>query len=96
MNKYEITLTAQYEKTVTVSAKTSAHAREKIEAIFFDTDLIDFKDEDFVCGGVDICDVTECECCQNTPDPEDEPFPECADCCYACPKCGACMCGDAD
>ena len=89
MNKYEITLTAQYEKTVTVFAKTPAHAREKIETILFDTDLIDFKDENFVCGEVYIY-------CQNTPDPEDEPFPECADCCYACPKCGACMCDGED
>lgn len=96
MNKYEITLTAQYEKTVTVYAETPAHAREKIETILFDTDLIDFTDDDFVCGEVNICDVNECEYCGNIPDPDDEPLPECSACAYACPRCGACMCEDEE
>lgn len=96
MDKYEITLTAQYEKTVTVYAETPAHAREKIKIILFDTNLIDFTDDDFVCSEVNICDINECECYGNIPDPDDEPLPECSDCAYVCARCGTCMCNNND
>lgn len=46
MNKYDVTLTAHYEKTVSVYADTPEQAKEKIETVLFDTDIIQFTDED--------------------------------------------------
>ena len=57
-----MTLTAKYEKTITVQAKTAVQALEKVETILFDTDLISFDDDDFVGGEVDISDACEDEC----------------------------------
>ena len=54
MNKYDVTLTAHYEKTVSVYADTPEQAKEKIENVLFDTDIIQFKDEDFIGGEADI------------------------------------------
>ena len=48
MNKYDVTLTAHYEKTVSVYADTPEQAKEKIETVLFDTDIIQFSDEDFI------------------------------------------------
>lgn len=62
MNEYTVTLTGKYEKTITVQAKTAVQAREKIETILFDTELISFDDEDFVGGEVDISDACEDDC----------------------------------
>ena len=50
MNKYDVTLTAHYEKTVSVYADTPEQAKEKIETVLFDTDIIQFTDEDFIGG----------------------------------------------
>lgn len=91
MKKYEVTLTARYEKTINIYAATLEQAQEKTETILYDTDLIDFTCDDFVCGEVDICDVTECELCGSIPDYCNESLPECSDCVYACPECSACM-----
>ena len=55
MKKYDVTLTAHYEKTVAVYADSPEQAKEKIETVLFDTDLIGFSDEDFVCGEAEIC-----------------------------------------
>lgn len=54
MKKFEVTLTGHYEKTISVYADSPEQAAEKVKIILFDTDLIDFSDEDFVCGGADI------------------------------------------
>ena len=50
MNKYDVTLTAHYEKTVSVYADTPEQAKEKTKIILFDTDLINFTGDGFVCG----------------------------------------------
>ena len=54
MNKYDVTLTAHYEKTVSVYADTPEQAKEKIETVLFDTDIIQFTDEDFIGGDAAI------------------------------------------
>ena len=54
MNKYDVTLTAHYEKTVSVYADTPEQAKEKIETVLFDTDIIQFSDEDFIGGDAAI------------------------------------------
>ena len=47
MNKYDVTLTAHYEKTVSVYADTPEQAKEKIETVLFDTDIIQFMKRPF-------------------------------------------------
>ena len=93
MKKYDVTLTAQYEKTITVYADSPEHAREKVETILFDTDLIEFSDEDFICGEATINAPCEDECEEN-----DESFEDdcCSECAYFCPVCGECMYEDED
>ena len=54
MKKYDVTLTAHYRKTVSVYAESPEQAKEKTKIILFDTDLINFTDDDFVCGEADI------------------------------------------
>ena len=59
MKNYDVTLTAHYEKTVSVCADSPEQAAEKVKIILFDTDLIEFSDEDFVCGEADITEHSE-------------------------------------
>lgn len=92
MQKYDVTLTAHYEKTVAVYADSPEQAKEKIETVLFDTDLIDFSDEDFVCGEAEICVPCEGESCED----EDMEDGCCSDCPYFCPVCGECMYEDGD
>lgn len=54
MKKYAVTLTGHYEKTISVYADTPEQAAEKVKIILFDTDLISFSEEDFVCGEAKI------------------------------------------
>ena len=57
MKQYDVTLTGHYEKTISVYADSPEQAAEKLKIILFDTDLIDFSDEDFVCGEADIAEA---------------------------------------
>lgn len=59
MKKYDVTLTAHYRKTVCVYAESPEQAKEKTKIILFDTDLINFTDDDFVCGEADITEQRE-------------------------------------
>lgn len=59
MKKYDVTLTAHYRKTVSVYAESPEQAKEKTKIILFDTDLINFTDDDFVCGEADITEQSE-------------------------------------
>ena len=59
MKKYDVTLTAHYRKTVSVYAESPEQAKEKTKIILFDTDLINFTDDDFVCGETDITEQRE-------------------------------------
>lgn len=54
MKKYDVTLTAHYQKTISVCAESAEQAKAKTEIILFDTDLINFTDDNFVCGEADI------------------------------------------
>lgn len=84
MKKYKVTLTGRYEKTASIYAYSPEDAKEKMETVLFDTDLIDFSDEDFVgCEETKAEDGMELdECCRTCP--------------YLCPVCGECMCADED
>lgn len=59
MKKYDVTLTAHYQKTISVCAESAEQAKAKTEIILFDTDLINFTDDDFVCGEADITEQRE-------------------------------------
>ena len=59
MKKYDVTLTAHYEKTISVCAESAEQAKAKTEIILFDTDLINFTDEDFICGEAKINESCE-------------------------------------
>ena len=65
-------------------------AKAKTEIILFDTDLINFTDEDFICGEAKIN-----ESCENGAEDTDEEEANedecCSDCPYFCPVCGECM-----
>lgn len=59
LKKYDVTLTAHYRKTVSVYAESPKQAKEKTKIILFDTDLINFTDDGFVCGEADITEQSE-------------------------------------
>lgn len=59
LKKYDVTLTAHYRKTVSVYAESPEQAKEKTKIILFDTDLINFTADDFVCGEADITEQRE-------------------------------------
>ena len=59
MKKYDVILRGHYEKTISVYADSPEEAKKKTEIVLFDTDLIDFTDDDFVCGEADITEQSE-------------------------------------
>ena len=91
MKQYEVTLTGHFEKTVSIYADSPEQAAEKLKIILFDTDLITFSDEDFVCGEADIKDENEGGCEENAAEDEDMEDVCCSGCPYFCPVCGECM-----
>ena len=96
MKKYDVTLTGHYEKTISVYADSPEEAREKLKTVLFDTDLVSFSDENFVCGEADIADADKIE--PEETDIEDEclEHEECSGCPYYCHVCGECMYEDGD
>ena len=85
MKKYDVTLTGHYEKTISVYADSPEQAAEKVKIILFDTDLIEFSDEDFSCGEADIAEADECEedgCEENADEDEEMEDACCSDCPY--------------
>ena len=90
MKNYDVTLTAHYEKTVSVCAYSPEQAAEKVKIILFDTDLIEFSDEDFVCGEADITEHSE-DGLDDTDEEELSEEDDCSDCPYFCPVCGKCL-----
>lgn len=91
MNKYNVTLTGHYEKTIAVYADSPEQAAEKVQIILFDTDLIDFFDEDFVGGEADIMDASKSDCDKDGAEDGNVADDCCSDCLYLCPVCKACM-----
>lgn len=90
MKNYDVTLTAHYEKTVSVCADSPEQAAEKVKIILFDTDLIEFSDEDFVCGEADITEHSE-DGLDDTDKEELSEEDDCSDCPYFCPVCEECL-----
>ena len=91
MKQYEVTLTGHFEKTVSIYADSPEQAAEKLKIILFDTDLITFSDEDFVCGEADIKDENEDGCEEMEREGGSLEDVDCSDCPYFCPVCGECM-----
>ena len=91
MKQYEVTLTGHFEKTISIYADSPEQAAEKLKIILFDTDLIAFSNEDFVCGEADIKDENEDGCEEQATENEDMEDVCCSDCPYFCPVCGECM-----
>ena len=96
MKKYEVTLTANYEMTISIYAESPDEAREKLKTVLFDTDLVSFSDADFVCGEADITDPLKNG--SEETDIEDEclKHEDCSECPYFCPMCGECRLEDGD
>lgn len=87
MKKYDVTLRGHYEKTISVYAESPEEAKKKTEIVLFDTDLIDFTDDDFVCGEADITEPLKDDADEDAcPSYEDY-----SDCPYFCPVCGECV-----
>lgn len=91
LKQYDVTLTVHFEKTVSIYADSPEQAAEKLKIILFDTDLITFSNEDFVCGEVDIKDENKGGCEENGAENEFMEDVCCSDCPYFCPVCGECM-----
>lgn len=91
MKKYDVTLTGHYEKTISVYAESPEEAKEKTKIILFDTDLIQFSDEDFVYGEADIAEKNEDDFEDNEVTDEDMEDEDCSGCPYFCPVCGECL-----
>lgn len=91
MKKYAVVLRGHYEKTISVYADSPEEVKKKIEIILFDTDLIDFSDEDFVCGEADITECLEDDCEENADGDTCPSYEDCSDCPYFCPVCGECV-----
>lgn len=90
MKKYDVTLTAHYRKTVSVYAESPEQAKEKTKIILFDTDLINFTADDFVCGEADITEHSE-DGLDDTDEEELSEEDDCSDCPHFCPVCGECL-----
>ena len=90
MKKYDVTLRGHYEKTISVYADSPEEAKKKTEIVLFDTDLIDFTDDDFVCGEADITEHSE-DGLDDTDEEELSEENDCSDCPYFCPVCGECL-----
>lgn len=100
MKHYEVTLTGHYEKTISVYADSPEQAAEKLKIILFDTDFINFSEEDFVCGKADIAEADgDREKEIDTPDEDEDEclkHEDCSECPYFCPMCGECRLEDGD
>lgn len=96
MKKYDVTLTAHYEKTISVYADSPEDARKKVEIVLFDTNLIDFTDEDFTSGEADINEAGKDGGEEITSIDECLEHEDCSDCPYFCPMCGECRLEDED
>lgn len=81
MKKYEVTLRGHYEKTISVYADSPEDAKRKTEIVLFDTDVIDFSDDDFVSGEANIAEADK-DCCEEI---EAEDGMEMDACCRVCP-----------
>lgn len=90
LKKYDVTLTANYRKTVSVYAESPEQAKEKTKIILFDTDLINFTDDGFVCGEADITEQSE-DGLDGAGENTLQENTDCSDCPYFCPVCGECM-----
>ena len=91
MKKYAVTLCGHYEKTISVYADTPEEAKKKTEIVLFDTDLIDFTDDDFVCGEANITECLEDGCEENADEDGCLACEDCSECPYFCHVCGECM-----
>lgn len=96
MKKYGVTLTGHYEKTISVYTASPEDAKRKLEIVLFDTDLIDFSDDDFISGKADIRDVATENCEDKETEDECMKYEDCTDCPCFCHICGECMCADED
>lgn len=91
MKKYDVTLRGHYEKTISVYADSPEEAKKKTEIVLFDTDLIDFPDDDFVCGEADITESLTDGCEDNEDEDACLEYEDCSECPYFCPVCGECV-----
>lgn len=94
MKQYDVTLTGHFEKTVSIYADSPEQAAEKLKIILFDTDLIQFSNEDFVCGEANIKDENEDDGKEYSAKNGELEDACCSDCPCFCPMCGECCCGD--
>lgn len=57
MKEYKAKLNAHYGKTISIYADDPEQAAEKLKTVLFDTDAVQFTEEDFVHGKADITDA---------------------------------------
>lgn len=94
MKKYDVTVTECYQKTIFVYADSLQEAAKKVETILFDTDIIDFTDENLISGEAVINEASEDDFTEEQSENGDTQNEPCSDCAYLCPVCGDCLCED--
>lgn len=93
MKEYKAKLNAHYGKTISIYADDPEQAAKKLKTVLFDTDAVQFSEEDFVHGKADITDAHK----QNTKEMESKDrFLKdgcCSDCLCQCVICRG-YCGE--
>ena len=96
MKIYDVNVTGKYKKSMVVLAENAEEAKEKVSMILFETDLLEFDDEDFFRGDVDISErktTQRLDCDEENDEEDDEP---CCICKCRCPVCGECLYDESD
>lgn len=93
MNEYKISVSAHFEKTISVVAANPNEALDKIETALFDTDLVDFSEDDLVLTEAVVTNPYDEDYEDKDEDLSDDC---CSDCAYRCPVCGECLFDDED
>ena len=93
MKEYKVKLNAHYGKTISIYADSPEQAAEKLKTVLFDTDAIQFIEEDFVHGEADITDAHKHSAKEM--ESKDRFLKEgcCSDCLCQCAICRGC-CGE--
>lgn len=89
MKPYDVRVTFQYQKLVTIQAKTEEEALEKMKMVVCETDLMRFEEDDLIScdvkvegGNMTEGQYKETDICEES----------CKECVFECLVCGGCLC----
>lgn len=94
LKEYKVKLNIHYEKPLTIYADNSEQAAEKLRNILFDSNAIQFSEEDFACGEAVITDSCKGNPKESGMKNEALKNSYCSGCTFQCPICGGCCSED--